>query len=56
MTLIFVILMVSTLAVSVLLGTLGKLSVRELLLQTMAMGAGAVIFFGLVMLLESATH
>lgn len=56
MTLIFGILMVATVAVSILLSSLGKLSLKETLLQTMAMSAGALIFFGLVMLVESATH
>lgn len=56
MTLIFAILMVATVAVSILLSTLGKLSMKETILQTLAMSAGALIFFGLVMLVESATH
>ncbi len=56
MTLIFGILMVSTVVVSILLSTLGKLSMKETILQTLAMSAGALIFFGLVMLVESATH
>ncbi len=48
---ILVILLVSTVAVSVLIGSLAKLALKELFLQTSAMTAAALIFFGLVVLL-----
>ena len=51
---ILVILLVATVAVSLLLGFLAKLPVKELGLQTAAMLAAAVIFFQLVVLLETA--
>ncbi|MCG8469340.1 MAG: hypothetical protein MJB57_14225 [Gemmatimonadetes bacterium] len=56
MTLIFAILMISTLAVSILLASLGKLTMKEAVLQTVAMSLGALTFFGLVALLQNATH
>lgn len=54
MMMILGILLVATLAVSLLLGSLAKLPLSERLLQTAAMGAAALIFFGLVVLLDSA--
>lgn len=54
MMMILGILLVATLAVSLLLGSLAKLPLSEHLLQTAAMGAAALIFFGLVVLLDSA--
>lgn len=56
MTMILAILLVSTLLVSLLLGQLGKLSMNERILQTVAMTAAAVIFFGLVLLVEAGLH
>ncbi len=56
MMMILGILLAATLAVSLLLGALAKLPLKEWLLQTAAMGAAALIFFGLVVLLDSATH
>ena len=50
------ILLVATVAVSLLLGSLAKLPLSEQLLQTAAMGAAALIFFGLIALLDSALH
>ena len=56
MSMILGILLVSTVVVAVLLGHLARLSLRERVLQTTAMLAAAFIFYGLVRLLESATH
>ncbi len=56
MSMILGILLLSTVVVALLLGHLAKLSVRERVLQTAAMLAAAFIFYGLVELLESATH
>ena len=56
MMMILGILLVATLAVSLLLGSLAKLPLSERLLQTAAMGAAALIFFGLVVMLDSALH
>ena len=56
MGLILGILLVATLAVSMLLSSLAKMSMKERLLQTAAMGAAALIFFGLIALLQSSAH
>ncbi|MDH3732920.1 MAG: hypothetical protein OEU54_05270 [Gemmatimonadota bacterium] len=48
---ILVVLMVTTLAVSILLGTLAKLTVKELATQTLYMVTAGLVFFGLVALL-----
>lgn len=56
MEMILGILLLSTVVVALLLGQLAKLSLRERVLQTAAMLAAAFVFFGLVVLLESATH
>ena len=56
MSLILGILLLSTVAVALLLGHLAKMSMRERALQTVAMLAAAFIFYGLVQLLESASH
>ncbi|WP_419949928.1 hypothetical protein [Candidatus Palauibacter sp.] len=50
------ILLASTVVVALMLGHLAKMSFRERVLQTAAMLAAAFIFYGLVQLLESATH
>ena len=50
------ILLLSTVVVALMLGQLARLSLRERVLQTSAMLAAACIFYGLVRLLESATH
>lgn len=50
MTLIFVVLLVATVATSILLGTLGKLPPKELMMHTVAMVLAAIGFFGLVTL------
>ncbi len=41
---------VSVVAVSLVVGRLAKLDARELALQTAGMGAAALIFYGLVLL------
>ncbi len=51
MTLIFIVLMVATLAVSLLLGRLAGMSARELLGQSAVMLGAALAFFGLVSLM-----
>ncbi len=56
MSTILGILLLCTVVVALLLGQLARLSVRERILQTGAMLAAAFIFYGLVALLESATH
>ncbi len=53
---VLAILLVATLLTSLLLGQLAKLPMKERLLQTLAMTAAALIFFGLVVLVEGATH
>ena len=50
------ILLVTTVLVSTLLGSLGKLSVKERALQTLAMCTAALTFFGLAILLQSGGH
>ena len=56
MSMILGILRLSTVVVAPLLGQLARMSLRERVLQTAAMLAAAFIFYGLVELLESATH
>ena len=56
MSMILGILLLSTVVVALLLGQLARMSLRERVLQTVAMLAAAFIFYGLVELLESATH
>ncbi|WP_420442220.1 hypothetical protein [Candidatus Palauibacter sp.] len=56
MMMILGILLISTVVVALLLGHLARMSFLERVLQTAAMLAAAFIFFGLVALLESATH
>lgn len=56
MSMILGILLLSTVVVALLLGQLARMSLRERILQTTAMLAAAFIFYGLVVLLESATH
>ncbi len=56
MMMILGILLLSTVVVALLLGQLAKLSFRERVLQTAAMLAAAFVFFGLVVLVEAATH
>lgn len=56
MSMILGILLLSTVVVALLLGQLARLSFRERVLQTAAMLAAAFVFFGLVVLVESATH
>ncbi len=56
MSMILGILLLCTVVVALLLGQLAKLSLRERVLQTAAMLAAAFVFFGLVVLVESATH
>lgn len=56
MSMILGILLLSTIVVALLLGQLARMSLRERVLQTVAMLAAAFIFYGLVELLESATH
>lgn len=56
MMMILGILLLSTVVVALLLGQLAKLSLRERVLQTGAMLAAAFVFYGLVVLVESATH
>ena len=56
MSTILGILLLCTVVVALLLGQLARLSVRERVLQTAGMLAAAFIFYGLVQLLESATH
>jgi hypothetical protein len=51
---ILVVLLVSTVTVSVLIGTLAKLSMKELVTQTLYMLTAGMIFFGLVSLLPMA--
>jgi hypothetical protein len=48
---ILVALLATTVAVSVLIGTLAKLTVKELATQTLLMLTAGMIFFGLVSLL-----
>ncbi len=48
---ILVVLLATTVAVSVLIGTLAKLSVKELATQTLFMLTAGMIFFGLVAML-----
>lgn len=50
------ILLICTVVVALMLGHLAKMPFRERALQTAAMLAAAFIFYGLVVLLESATH
>ena len=50
------ILLICTVVVALMLGHLAKMSFRERVLQTAAMLAAAFIFYGLVYLLESASH
>lgn len=49
MTLVF--LLIAALAVSALIGFLADLPARELVLQTAALFAGALLFYGIVALL-----
>ena len=56
MSMILGILLLSTVVVALLLGHLARMSFLERVLQTVAMLAAAFIFYGLVELLESATH
>jgi len=56
MGLVLGVLMATTVAVSILLSSLAKMSMKERLLQTAAMGAAALTFFGLVALLQSSVH
>ncbi len=56
MTMILAILLATTLIVSLLLGHLGKLSIKERFLQTFAMLAAAFVFFGLVLMLDLGGH
>ena len=56
MSTILGILLLSTVVVALLLGQLARMSLRERILQTTAMLAAAFIFYGLVVLLENATH
>lgn len=51
MTIILIGLLVATLAISLLLGFQARLTARELVGQTSAMVAAALIFYGLVALL-----
>ena len=51
---ILVALMVTTVAVSVLVGTVAKLSMKELLTQTLYMITAGLVFFGLVAMLPAA--
>ena len=53
---IFGTLLVTTVLVSVLLGSLGKLTMKERALQTLAMGIAALTFYGLAILLQSSAH
>lgn len=53
---ILAILLVSTVAVALMLGHLAKMPVKERVLQTVAMLAAAFVFYGLVLLVESAAH
>ncbi|WP_419939376.1 hypothetical protein [Candidatus Palauibacter sp.] len=55
MMMILGILLISTVVVALMLGHLARMSFLERVLQTAAMLAAAFIFFGLVVLLESAT-
>lgn len=48
---ILVALLVTTVAVSVLIGTLAKLTMKELMTQTLYMTAAGLVFFGLVAML-----
>ena len=50
------ILLVATLLVSLLLGHLAKLPMKERLLQTLGMTTAALLFFGLIKLIESGLH
>ena len=50
------ILLAATVATSLLLGRLGKLSGKELMLQTMGMGIAAFAFYGLALLVEYAVQ
>ena len=54
MTTILAALVVTTLLVSVLIGSLAKLSVKELVTQTLYMLTAATVFFGLVSMLPPA--
>ena len=56
MKMILGILLICTLAVALMLGHLAKMPLRDRILQTVAMLAAAFIFYGLVFLLENATH
>lgn len=56
MSTILGILLLSTVVVALLLGHLARMSFRERVLQTVAMLAAAFIFYGLVELLQSASH
>lgn len=50
------ILLTTTVVVSMLLGSLGKLTMKERALQTMAMCIAALAFFGLATLMQSSGH
>lgn len=52
MTLILVVLLVATVGTSILLGTLGKLPPKELLMHTAGMVLAAIGFWGLVTLVN----
>ena len=56
MSMILGILLLCTVVVALLLGQLARMSFRERVLQTTTMLAAAFIFYGLVVLLESASH
>ncbi|MDX1395523.1 MAG: hypothetical protein R3195_14135 [Gemmatimonadota bacterium] len=53
MTVVLAVLVVTTLLVSVLIGRLAKLSVKELATQTLFMLTAAMVFFGLVAMLPA---
>ncbi len=56
MMMILGILLAATVAVALMLGQLAKMSFRERVLSTAAMLAAAFVFYGLVVLVEGATH
>ncbi|MDX1579368.1 MAG: hypothetical protein R3266_12855, partial [Gemmatimonadota bacterium] len=51
---ILAILLAASVATSILLGVLGKLNPREMVLQTVGMGVATLAFYGLVVLVEVA--
>ncbi|MCE2422180.1 MAG: hypothetical protein J4G03_02505 [Gemmatimonadetes bacterium] len=56
MNLTLVLMLGAAVLVSLLLARLGKMNLKETVLQTLGMGAAALAFFGLILLMENFGH